>query len=152
MDILSAKNIKVLNILKYYYLNEPTLRWSMNELINLRKNNAPACCQMPSLRSGRRSLLSRVWQRSKESRGNGEEGRSYRHRRTLRFRHGWERNTPARTPFLTPYFFVLLCVCVLICSLANRQRTLIVFCALYWGRIPNFFSDLTWTWLETVLV
>ncbi len=20
------------------------------------------------------------------------------------------------------------------------------------GRIPNFFSDLTWTWLETVLV
>ena len=21
-----------------------------------------------------------------------------------------------------------------------------------WGRIPNFFSDLTWTWLETVLV
>ncbi len=94
-----------------------------------RQSVGPA--MLPSLRSARLSRLSRVWQRSKESRGNGEEGRSYRNRRTLRFRHGWERNTQAWTPFLTPYFFILLCVSVLICSLANRQRTLIVFCALY---------------------
>ena len=36
---------------------------------------------LPSLRPARRFPLSRVWQRSKESRGNGEEGRSYRNRK-----------------------------------------------------------------------
>ncbi len=67
---------------------------------------------LPSLRPARRFPLSRVWQRSEESRGNGEEGRSYRNRkgtsRSTRLREA----THARTPlFIVIFRFALCFVC-----------------------------------------
>ena len=78
---------------------------------------------LPSLRSARRSPLSRVWNRSKESRGNGEEGTSQENGRALRFHHERER-THARPPTLATVFFRFLRFFGLFFrSLTSLQRT-----------------------------
>ena len=72
---------------------------------------------LPSLRPARRFSLSLVWQRSNESRGNGVEGRSYRNQKGT-----WESTRTREHPLSCDFSFCSV-FCVLICSLANRQRT-----------------------------
>ena len=81
---------------------------------------------LPSLRPARRFPLNRVWQRSKGSRGNGEEGRSYQNKRHFSF-DTVERTHARAYPPLNCDFSLCFVFCVLICSSANRQRTLILY-------------------------
>jgi hypothetical protein len=90
---------------------------NFNELDILTVSNLLLChFVMPSLRPARRAPLSRVWQRSKESRGNGEEGRSYRNRKR-HFSFDTVERTHARAyPRLSRdfSFCFVFCVCLFV--------------------------------------
>jgi hypothetical protein len=81
-----------------------------------RQSAGPA--MLPSLRPARRFPLSRVWQRSKESRGNGEEGRSYRKRKRHFSFDTVERGHARANPPLYCDFSFCFVFCVFVCSLA----------------------------------